>query len=422
MKPTTLRYLQTAIFTLICSFAFAQRADYKYVKPIPQTQEGWNKFNIGNEINSKVNSNFSDIRIYEITTEDTVEIAYILNRESTTSAPEFVPTTLKNITIWHNNKASFIAELTKPIQINEIQLTFQEKNFDAKAEILGSQDMKNWELLATEQRIVGIQNASTDFSFTTLYFANAQYKYYKCNIESSKPLNISKVAVYDELPNRFINNLKDTFSTTQIHATQDKKQRLTTYFVQFEQGVYADALRLTLDSAHEFTRKISLYNILDSVESEKGWIYTEQLITTASIASFANNTLKFAPTLLGKLKIIIHNGDNPNLTITSVTATAPIYSIYTKLKNNNSNYFLYFGNPNANNPDYDIIHFIDQIPENVHLIKLGATMLLHPAPTIEEEQPISFLSDPTTLWTLLIIMVVVIGWFSIKMLLKKEVE
>jgi len=422
MKPTQLfKYLTTTLFSFWCAITVAQTNGYQYAKPISNITDGWNKIQFGNDINSRLQSNFADLRIYKISEKDTVETPFILDFQTQNgSVKTYVSNSISNLTVWQNEQISFVIEPAQKARINEVTLQFSETNFDALVQVLGSQDLKTWEPITEQQRIVGIQNANTNFSFTTVSFPDAQYAYYKFVIAAKSPLTIQSASIPNRTEELVAKAPKETYSSQAISAAQEKTQKRTNYFVNFPTAVFADALQLTFDNVHEFTRNIQIYNIVDSVQSEKGWIFTEELLSSCPIASFADLTITIPPALIGKLRISIENGDNPSLNLIKVTAQAPVYNLFTKLQTGNS-YFLYFGQEKVNIPDYDIVHFKNQIPDSIPTASLGELkQLATNSNNNTSSEKTSFLSNPITLWTTLILLIVIIGWFTIKMLLQKE--
>ena len=69
------------IFLGISALGFAQKNDFSFkraIKPNPATE--WNKIEIPLPMYEKLNQNFSDIRIYQLSGKDSLEVPYLLSK------------------------------------------------------------------------------------------------------------------------------------------------------------------------------------------------------------------------------------------------------------------------------------------------------------------------------------------------------
>jgi hypothetical protein len=81
-----------------------------------------------------------------------------------------------------------------------------------------------------------------------------------------------------------------------------------------------------------------------------------------------------------------------------------------------ASYFLTYGNNKASRPNYDIERFIDHVPLSLNALELSNEINLE-----KHKEP---LTDPLFknmiwLWTIMCLIIIVLGWFSIKMLKKQ---
>ena len=79
-------------------------------------------------------------------------------------------------------------------------------------------------------------------------------------------------------------------------------------------------------------------------------------------------------------------------------------------------YFLTYGNKKAVRPHYDIERFADNIPEVLTTLELGSEL------RIEKEE--GRLTEPLFkskkwLWAIMTVIILLLGWFSVKMISKK---
>ena len=69
--------------------------------------------------------------------------------------------------------------------INQIELNFQQTNFDWQVTLEGSNNNKEWFGILKNYRILSIKNNDTDYQFTTLKFPDSKYQYFRIAIKSS---------------------------------------------------------------------------------------------------------------------------------------------------------------------------------------------------------------------------------------------
>jgi hypothetical protein len=125
--------------------------------------------------------------------------------------------------------------------------------------------------------------------------------------------------------------------------------------------------------------------------------------------------LKFNSTIVQKLKIIIENKDNQPLTIEGILLKGYVHELTARFTEK-ATYFLVYGNENANKPDYDIERFPDNVPKMLSTLELGNELEI-----AKEEAPkkAPLFENKIWLWVIMGMIILVLGWFSLKMM-KKE--
>ena len=153
----------------------------------------------------------------------------------------------------------------------------------------------------------------------------------------------------------------------------------------------------------------------DDFETEKGWKYRYTTLKRATLSSLENNEFKFASSTLKQLRIIIENHDNESLEIGDFQLwdyERVLISRFTE----KANYFMYYGNPSARKPIYDITHFTDQIPEQLSAVSLGDEQEVNLNAT-HEKKPL--FENKVWLWAVLLAIIALLAYFSMQMIKKR---
>ena len=134
-----------------------------------------------------------------------------------------------------------------------------------------------------------------------------------------------------------------------------------------------------------------------------------------TLSSLEDNEYKFNQQITDKLKIIIQNHDNQPLNIEAVTVKGYVHELVARL-NKPAEYYLVYGNKKAYKPNYDIINFQQKIPQELSELTIGQE-----EPLKKSEFPLigPLFQNQIWLWAIMIIIILVLGWFSVRMLKSK---
>src|SRR6185295_16696716 len=101
----------------------------------------------------------------------------------------------------------------------------------------------------------------------------------------------------------------------------------------------------------------------------KGMFYEYSEITGTYLSSVDENEYKFNTIFTNQIQIEIQNKDDLPLKIDSISIQGNIYEIIAKFTENGS-FNLVYSNPNADKPQYDIINFMDKVPDKISELTL----------------------------------------------------
>lgn len=287
-------------------------------------------------------------------------------------------------------------------------INFEEQNFDWKITMEGSQNQKQWFTIFEDKRIISIFNNHANYTFSTLNFDDVSYQFLRLKLKNKKKPTIAQAHMEERIIKEGI------YQDIQVieSRTEDKDLKQSVIDLDFQQKIPISYIHLKISDDFDYYRPLVLQYLTDSVKTEKGWKYNYRTIQQNYLSSLEENTFKFKNTLTSKFRITILNHDNQALNIAKVEAKGNLYELQARMNGALGDYYLVYGNDKAYAPNYDIVNFKDKIPETLTTLNLGA----------EEDKRLSSSSgsplfeNQAWLWGVMLVIIVVLGWFSVKML------
>lgn len=398
-------------FWALGALSFGQMEQYNYKREVKGIEGPWNKIILADAIYRKANQQLSDIRVFGITKDkDTIEAPYILKERTDKIDNDEVLFQLLNTV--HNNKGYYFTfKLSDTISINHIHLEFEQQNFDWQIQLEGSQDQKDWYTLLSNYRVLSIKNNSTNYQFTKLTFPKCKYNYFRLFIKSKEQplLKHAKISKYT-LTNGRIRN----YTIKKINTLENEELKRTEIDIELNTPVRVSQIHLGASNKIDYYRPITIKYLKDSMNTERGWIYNYSILKTGTLNSLEENTFKFASTTLQKIKILIANQNNQPLSIDTIQVGGYINELLVRFTQPAA-YFLTYGNKNARSPQYDINRFTKKIPKNLKVLKLGSELTIIKEKRTKEAP---LFQNKLWLWSLMLFIILILGWFSLKMIKK----
>ncbi len=396
----------------LCSNSFGQINQYGFKRELSGVKDHWHKIVLPDEIFNKVSPDLSDIRIFGLTeSKDTIEAPYILQLAKDKTSLNDVSFNLVNQS--KNEKGYYFTfEIPSQNAVNQIKLEFKQQNFDWTLAIEGSQDQREWFSIIENYRILSIKNELTDFQFTNVTFPNSRYRYFRLCIKSKeKPeLMSAKMQMNEAFGGRFRNYI---INSTKI--IEDKQNKQSVINIDLKSSVPVCNLQIYVRETFDYYRPVVIKYLSDSIKTQNGWRHNYTNLTDGMINSIENNVFNFKSTTLQKLKIIIENQDNAPLHIDSFVVKGYVHELIVRF-NGAANYYLTYGNNNVSAPHYDIGRFIDKIPATMTELHLGNEQFVV-AEITKKTEPLFM--NKNWLWFTMAIIIVLLGWFSLKMIQQK---
>ena len=381
--------------------SFGQTKQYKYKRELTGIKGEWNKIILPDDIFNKISRDFSDIRISSLNEKkDNIEAAYFLQIASENISIKEVVFDLINQSK-NSDGYYFTFEIPAENSVNQIKLDFNQKNFDWKLNLEGSQNQQEWFSILEDYRIMSIKNALANFEFTKVAFPNSKYRFYRLFIKSKiKPELLSAKILLNETNNGSYK--KYIAKSTEIIEENNKKQTLIN--VELNTPVPVCKLKIYTKNKFDYYRTVTIQELSDSFKTQQGWKYNYSNLISGTINSIENNGFGFNSTILKKLKIIIENQDNEPLQIDSVLVEGYIHELVARFTEP-AKYYLTYGNNESTKPEYDIAHFKENIPATLNTLTLGEEVMIEkrPAKTIEP-----LFKNKLWLWAIMSIIIILL--------------
>jgi hypothetical protein len=400
---------------LLCGLgtsSYGQQANYNYKQEIVGITDQWHNIILPNEVFAEVTSNLSDLRIYGLTANnDTVEAPYLLRL--TDEKMEEKEVVFNTINVAHNDEGHFFTfEVPTEESVNHIELDFEEKNFDWRITLEGSQNQTEWYKLAENERLLSIVNEQTDFQFTKVTFPGSKYRFFRLWIHNSEKSTLRKASITlrESTEGKY-----RTYPHKPIKISENKERKRTEIHLEMQLPVLVNQIKIAVADTLDYYRPVTVYYVTDSIQTEQGWKYNYRTLTSGNLNSLEENELRCPGTIVQKLKISINNHDNRPLTIDSLAVKGYLHELVARF-DDEATYFLCYGNSEAYPANYDIARFADNIPSVLTSLELGE------AEAIQKEQQTAatpLFKNKAWLWAIMGVIIVLLGGFSINMIRKK---
>jgi hypothetical protein len=393
--------------------ACGQMTQFTYQRTLSGASEQWHKVVLPSEIFSKTSQNLADLRVFGIAVSgDTLEVPYLMYVAR--AEVDHKNRSFRILNTVNNERGYFFTFETPTVDaVNQLKLDFKQKNFDWRVRLEGSNNQQEWFTLLEDYRILSLQDGMTTFEFTLLKFPTASYRFFRLAIDSKdSPELLSASMAHREVKE----GMQRRFPVKQMTIEQNKASKQTTIDIDLPMPTRVSQLELTVEEDVDFYRPLSIQYLSDSVSTPKGWHYTYTTLYTGTLQSIQKNEFQFEDRTLQKLKILITNQDNLPLSIADVTVKGHEHELWVRLPESTSRYYLAYGNPLASQPSYDLSRFTDKVPLELIPLEVG------PEEIIDKEKPLAvkpLFQDPKWLWAVLVFSILVMGWFTVKMMGKK---
>ena len=406
-KPNPSKHIYFLFFGwMCCAIGTAQLDTYEFERELTGITDQWHSIALPNAVFASLNPEMSDLRIYGVTENDTLEAPFIWRIAKGSRTHKEVDFNLLN-RVSNTNGHYFTYEIPTTEAINQIHLNFENQNFDWRVRLEGSQSQGEWYTISEDYRILSIKTDKTDYSFTDLSFSKSKYRYYRVLVKSNeKPrlksasvrLDAKVAATYEDYPVTYLNI--------------DRQDKRTIIDIDLHKRLPVSYLQFNVDDDFDYYRPISLQYVYDSVITEKGTRYNYANLTSGTLTSLEDNRFTFPTTLARRFRAVIENDDNQPLHIETVIAKGFEHRLIARFTQP-ATYYLAYGKKRAQRPQYDISRAAAKIPASPSPLVLGREIRI---PKNKAQSTAPLFTSKLWLWGIMMVIISVLGWFTWRMM------
>jgi hypothetical protein len=390
---------------------------YSYFRKLDDTpKEDFYTISLAPEIIAHSKSALRDIRLYNISANDTSEMPYLLEWQG--DKTEEFPVSFDLINDVTNLKCCSYVTLKMKIKkvINKITFDVLQNNFDKILKIEGSNDNKEWHTIKEHLRITGFVNNENDFRSTTINFPSAEFSYFRIKFDddASDKITITNAYAFEK---KIIKGNFDELPVKNKKQTENRKNKTSELIVDLQDNYFINHIILKSSTGKDFHRNVNIFRSSGIYKTPNGDKEAWERISSGIIASDENNIFSIHNLQSNKLKIEVINFDNEPITIDEIKAYGERTALITKLPYS-SGLYLSYGKENTEAPVYDLIHFKDKIPSSMNILNYGKENLRTAGIIKASAEPL--ITNSVWLWVVMGAVILLIGYFALNMLRKEQ--
>ncbi|HEY3744365.1 MAG TPA: DUF3999 family protein [Bryobacteraceae bacterium] len=397
------RLLACVLGLAALAFADFAASAWQYRKLIKTDARPANSVLIGKDIYFIAREDLADLRIVH----GTEEVPYLIVTASPETKEQDVPATMEDRVVTATGVEAVMA-FDHPLHHNRLTIDSRISNFRHKVQLYSSENGRTWDLLKKDAYIFDFTADEHHASLLTIDYPTSTRLFLKVVIEGAKdPAILSGATVHlrEERPATW----QEIAKFDDPRPVEDEKRHTTSYDLDFgAPGAPRDRLSLSITDP-AFHRSVSV----EWSDDGKDWA-ADTFSTVYRTEGVESLVVPVGTRRSRYLRVTLFHGDDKPLKLTSVLAEAIARNIVFPSASG-GDYYLYFGNPDARQPSYDIA------------MVLGAATLDHAVTVSAEpreanpaykapEPPVKPLSEryPGLLYGVLGIAVVALGYFTLR--------
>jgi hypothetical protein len=399
-------------FFLLAQLAFGQDT-YHYRRPLKGIEDQWHRISLPDALYGKLKNPFTDLRILGLTPDgDTVEAPYLLEVAKSKEIMTMISNASLN-PVERNGYYYFTLYATEHDVINRIDLKFNNANFSWPILLEGSQNQDDWYTVLRDYQILSIREGYADYAFTSLYFPDCSFRYYRIGIPADQIPELRQAGLWHQ--EREAGVVKNY---TPKHMEVRQKGKQTIVDLEFEYAVPIDWLEARIKTDFDYYRPCAVYYHQGESLPEREGLRSYTRAASDVLCSAKLSGIGWEDPHIAKYwRLVVDNFDNEALDFDSVRCSGPEHSLVARFTSK-ADYFLYYGRDRMEAPIYDLSYFTDKIPEELKRLVPGAEEALI-LPEIPEEP---FLKSRWWLWSLIALVVLMLGGFTLRMLKSSRLE
>jgi len=308
---------------------------------------------------------FADLRVVNDRKE---EVPWQIILKKPEKRTEYISARMLNLSRTEKNETWLELVIDKQnILVNAVEIDTDNIGFSRQVQIFGSPDGKTWNILRKDGVVFDI-NQGEKLRHTRISFPQTGFRHLALKISNSdaEPLKITDIKVMKE------SNLQGQIYT--IHGTSemsiiDNSRQENSIIVRMNTVFPLDRLIITT-AERNFQRLVEIQIKRDNGKWERWAQGTIFNFDTPTIHE-SQSTIDIPEVATGEFRLIFKNLDSPPLSISGVNGIGYRRLLVFKLQKDQKMY-LFFGNPIAQQPKYDLAGLIArQRPEELPIAYIG---------------------------------------------------
>ncbi len=393
------------LFGLTQSFAQGFKYAYK-IDTVVKTD--WYKLNLNEHLRARSKIDLADLRL--VSDKDTIPY-YIKEIASSAQVQE-----IKWLPSIYESSHSFLVQ-TQSTTLSHLQLKVLNHKQARRFSIVGSNNKKDWYPVSDLEYLQGNAHPQElfywqDISLPLVNYAYLKFKFLDTAFEVPKIINVI-APQSKEVSNGYqpITQLSYAIQTL-------PEQQITRIKLFSNHSQWMHQISVKVNHPTFFYRRVLAYKLIHT-RGKRGSVNTRrESLGEFILKSDQPNDIKFEHYLTDTLFLDIINEDNPPLEIASLLCFQRAINLFAYL-NKGRAYHIVCGNSNALAPNYDISIFESKVnDQKVTLLnyRLDSTYLKHTS----NSTSLSFYERKEFLWATLVIAVMVLLFFTSKLLKEKD--
>lgn len=360
-------------------------------------------------ITSKLNHNFSDIRIFD---DKEREIPYLKRMDKTIrqSDKAFEYKIVENKHNKWKGYTRLVVHNPEKQNITNFSLLVQNTDIEKWIQLSGSNDMENWYIIKDDFPVHTPYTDSDTLELRILDFPISNYEYYELILYdyNNEPLKVIKAQYYD-ISTKDVKYIKVPDPKITQNDTLEKSKSIIT--IEFDETQYVDKLEFNIKGPTYYLRKAELRQKETESEKKMKLEYYDQMHKSFFLRSSKKNVIYLSTYRIKSLILTIDNKDDIPLEIKSVEAYQ-LQNYLTASLNEEQRYVLRFGNSVIEAPIYDLRYFVDSIPDTIPSLPVRKIIALKSAES-EEQKPLHI--PPAVLWVVVGLVTLLLAYISYRM-------
>lgn len=373
----------------------AQEFDWKSkLEPVPEN--GFYQVALSLAFLSNVQADLSDIRIVD---DQNRKVPFLLSEQVFRKGTPFIEfPILKNTT--DSSYTTLVIDALEQPGTDHLFLIMGNTAVDRTAILSGSNDQKQWFIINERLLLTNGEGVGSDRFVQSVHFPFVHYRYFKLLIDNRKtdPLPVLRAGIYSHLSE------KDSMEWYRIpgitYRITDSSDGASYVWVHHPDLYPVDRVSLDISAPRFFNRALLVYEVSNGKKNA--------LLASETIRSGRGPSIWLPAGKTQDILLVIENGNNPPLSIASVTTHSRKRYLVTYLEKG-TEYTLAGGNPQTSFPRYDLAHFRDSIPEQLTVITHGTVLP-------NEKKMVTRISHNWWIWPLIGLMLLVLGFLTFRLL------